>query len=180
MSTGDHLQEFNEFYRQHRKRLAGYLRSIGTESEIVDEVIPLAFMIVRRHWDRVCTANPKAYLFKVARNEACRRAKHGYLPQPCISVDVTMIDIPAVHNEVDGLADRLADQQLVKCLLNRLPPRQREILTLRFIEGFTVEEAAGMMKITTGTIKRGTFDALAKLTALVEDPDNPDGRDKEA
>jgi len=70
VSIDDHGQDFDGFFRQHNRRLRGFLaKTVGAPPNIVDEAGPIAFLAVRRHWARLRDEAPKQYLFKVGRDE---------------------------------------------------------------------------------------------------------------
>jgi RNA polymerase sigma factor (sigma-70 family) len=52
-------------------------------------------------------------------------------------------------------------------LLDRLPPRRRAVLVLRFYEDFSVEQTADALGCATGTVKALTHQGLAQLRTLL-------------
>lgn len=161
MSDVDHDDEFAGFFRAHNRRLRGYLKkSLKAPDDLVDEAAMRAFMAVRRHWARLRTQNPKAYLFAVGQREVGKRIA-GYREQP-VSTDLTEIEVPDPHDHVD----RLINQVTLQLLVQELPHHLQQTVTLRHIEGFSVEETATIMGVRPGTVKRYTSDALAALKEL--------------
>lgn len=77
-----------------------------------------------------------------------------------------MADIPeqatVAHHDHDT-----AVRLLLRDALLRLPPRQRAVLVLRYLEDLSVEETATILGCRTGTVASQTSRALAKLRNLV-------------
>jgi len=59
--------------------------------------------------------------------------------------------------------DAGADRQDVWDAIGRLPPRQRAVIVLRYLEDRSERETANLMGCSLGTIKSQTAKALAKL-----------------
>jgi len=53
--------------------------------------------------------------------------------------------------------------------LRRLPLRQREVFVLRYLEGWSTEDTAAALRVTTGTVKRHLFRAIHRLRAHLAD-----------
>ena len=51
----------------------------------------------------------------------------------------------------------------------RLPLRQREVFVLRYLEGWSTEETAAALHVTTCTVKRHLFRAIHRLRARLRD-----------
>jgi RNA polymerase sigma-70 factor (sigma-E family) len=64
------------------------------------------------------------------------------------------------------VADRMSaldDKDAVRRALAGLPPRQRAVLVLRYLDDMTEAEAAAVLGCSVGTVKSQTHKALAKL-----------------
>ena len=53
-------------------------------------------------------------------------------------------------------------------LLNQLPPPQRSVLLLHFVEDFSLEEIAGITGVSVGTVKSRLHYAKKALRSLLE------------
>jgi len=82
----------------------------------------------------------------------------------------------AVGSAGDLLLDRPApggggyavhDREPLVAALAQLPPRQRAVLVLRFLEDLDVASTATALGVTTGTVKSTTHDALRAVRALL-------------
>lgn len=71
----------------------------------------------------------------------------------------------------DAVAPPAADGDTgaVLAVLQRLPPRQRACLVLRFVEDWSVEQTAEALRCSPGTVKSQTSRALDTIRALPPD-----------
>jgi RNA polymerase sigma-70 factor (sigma-E family) len=70
--------------------------------------------------------------------------------------------VPVEHGSVE-------DRHVVRAALARVPRRQQAVLVLRFFYDLPVDEVAGMLGCSAGTIKSQTSRGLATLRRLLDD-----------
>jgi RNA polymerase sigma-70 factor (ECF subfamily) len=119
-------------------------------AEILLQVVAKDFAVLRRFQGRSSLA---AYLTVIARrvciHELAKRAGVSSLPAPAPK--------PAAHahNNVEQPAaggGELENMEEVQRLLNRLPPRDRQVVRMFYIEGKTYDEIATELGISRNTI----------------------------
>lgn len=64
--------------------------------------------------------------------------------------------------------DHIAKEQKLMLLVAQLPKRQREVLTLRYLEGFSNQDIARLMEVDEKSIRNCLFKALTSLRAKKE------------
>ena len=105
----------------------------------------------------------QAYLYRIAHNwitDSYRRQ-----PPPALDLDegINAGDYYLPETQVDN---RL-EQQQVRLALRSLTPEQRQVITLRFIEGWDNEEVAAALEKPVGTVKALQHRAVNTLRRLL-------------
>jgi RNA polymerase sigma factor (sigma-70 family) len=79
----------------------------------------------------------------------------------------TLLDLP---NEADPHRDFLIkqDREILRGLISRLPPRQRQILHWYFMEERPQAEIGRLMEISEGRVSQIRIEAVARLKAMVD------------
>jgi RNA polymerase sigma-70 factor (sigma-E family) len=72
-------------------------------------------------------------------------------------------DVAAHHD------DTVEDRLVLLDALDRVPPRQRACLVLRFYDDCSVDEAAALLECSAGTVKSNTARGLEALRAVLTD-----------
>jgi RNA polymerase sigma-70 factor (ECF subfamily) len=117
-------------------------------------------------------ASFKNWLYQIARNAVRNhRRAAGYR-----RVVPLTANLKAPSEPVGGASGDDEDLHGVLDLLRPLPPRYRQVLELRFLEGRTVEETAEQMGITVANAKVLQHRALKKAAAINEEATIATGR----
>jgi RNA polymerase sigma-70 factor (ECF subfamily) len=105
----------------------------------------------------------QAYLYRIAHNWIT----DYYRRQPPLpyDLDVSLQSSDPLFPETQ--ADTGQEQQQVRLALRSLTPDQRQVITLRFIEGWENEEVASALQKPVGTIRALQFRALNSLRRLL-------------
>jgi RNA polymerase sigma-70 factor, ECF subfamily len=149
---------FSLFVDRHTARLyrlaSVWLFDRSLAADVVQETLTRSY---RGLWKFRFRAEPATWLARVCRNicheENRYTAKH--LP---------MHDLTAMIEAGGEVADTASsDGRLPLALLDRLPPRQRDVVVLRVLEGLSVAETARVMGCRAGTVKAHLHKALANL-----------------
>lgn len=142
---------FDEFYRAEYAPMVRLARGLVDTSECAEEIAQDAFAQVFERWDRL--EAPGGYLRTAvvngARSELRRREvrrRIGLAPPP---------QAPA---ERDYLTDAL----------DRLPPKRKTALVLRYYAGLSEREIAETMGVRPGTVKSLVSRGLAELREVIE------------
>lgn len=109
------------------------------------------------------------WLYQIARN-AVRNHRRSAAYRTNVPLKRTLAadtgSTPVTGDDEDPA--RSAKRWQVVALLQPLPPRYRQVLELRFLEGHTIEETASRMGVTIGNAKVIQHRALKKAAAIAD------------
>ncbi|MDQ3697660.1 MAG: sigma-70 family RNA polymerase sigma factor [Gemmatimonadota bacterium] len=154
---------FAQLVRSHQGRALAVARAIALTREDAEDAVQEAFLHAYRALDRFRPDQPfGAWLGRIVANAALdigRRRKVRDADQLPESLASPFRD-PA---EADELRERLRDG------LARLTERQRGVLILHDVEGFTHVEICGMLGIPEGTARSDLHHARMSLRRMLRD-----------
>ena len=154
---------FAALVRLHQRRAYAVARAVVATHEDAEDAVQDGFLHAYKALDRFRPDQPfGAWLYRIMSNAALdivRRRKVRDAEQLPDSVPLPFRD-PA---EGDELRARLAEA------LKALTDRQRSVLVLHDVEGFTHGEIGGMLGIPEGTARSDLHHARAALRRLLED-----------
>ncbi len=160
-------QEFAEYFvaRRDAVRRTAYL--ICGDWHRADDLAQTAFVALHRRWrkirdKRALDAYVRRSLMRAAIDESRRpwRREHAVEELP---------DISSANGPEDTVGDAVASRSALVDGLQRVPPRQRAVLVLRFLEGQSVADVAVALKCTEGTVKSQTARGLDALRTALGD-----------
>ena len=159
-------QALSELYIRFRPRLYRYLwHQLHGDASLVEEVMQDTFLAIWRGATAFRgEARVATWIFRIARNNASHAQRRPLAVPPVSLSDFTEdeeFSLTAGHEE--HTLTRLA----LRDALARLTDKQRAVVLLVFVHGFTSEEAAQILAVPPGTVKSRLHAARA---LLVKDP----------
>ncbi len=149
--------EFEEFFLAFAPAFRRTAYLIVRDWHLADEVTQSAIVKLYRAWPRIRRESLHAYARRVVVNEALTMAKRAGRERP--TPDPSQPQSPA---------DPALPFDLERALA-LLPPGQRAVVALRFLDDLSVGETARVLKIAEGTVKSHTARALRTLRENVPD-----------
>jgi RNA polymerase sigma-70 factor (sigma-E family) len=152
-----------DLYRQHRMRLVRLALLLVDEPATAEDVVQEAFAGLHRNWGNLRDAQAALGYLRTAvvngSRSVLRRRKtaRDYTPPHAVNA-----------RSAESLAMLTAEHQAVVAALSQLPPRQREVLVLRYYGDLSEAEIAEATGISKGTVKSTAsraLDALQKIMA---------------
>ena len=129
-----------------------------------EDLLQTALLRSLRHWRKARSA-PEAYVRRVLVN-LCRDNWRRAAARPR---ELPLLPGAEAVQPVDGPADRIGQRRDLVSALVLLPPGQRAVIVLRFVDDLSVAETAALLGISHGTVKSYTSRAIATLRAALAD-----------
>jgi RNA polymerase sigma-70 factor (sigma-E family) len=130
----------------------------GSPAE-AEDLVQEALARSMRRWRRDQPADPLAYVRKVMVNTHVTRWRRW-------GSRVRLGDVPEIAADDAGL-ERSHDRDAVHRALAALPPRQRAVLVLRYLEDMPDDAIAALLGCQAATVRSQAFRGLAALRPLL-------------
>lgn len=152
---------FGELYERYRDQIYRFcLARTGASHDAEDltaDVFVKALQSLDRYQDRGLPF--AAFLYRIARNAAIDRSRT--LKQP-LSVD-GLVTEPASKQNVELEASFAVERGILLAALAKLKSEHRDVIVMRFIEGYAALEVAQLLGKTEGAIRTLQHRALERL-----------------
>ena len=109
----------------------------------------------------------RAYLFGVARHVLCRYIQRRYCRET-VDIDLLRSSISSLDPSLSTAIGEQMEAQRMEVALQRLPVETQILIELRYVNGLTTTELAGLYEIPVGTIKSRLAHARLALEAEVQ------------
>ena len=174
---------FEELVRRHQQRVSalvgGILRRPEDVEDVAQQVFLKAYLGIRKFDQRAAFST---WLYKIAVNECW-----DYLRKKKVRPLVYEADLSEEQvSRLDGIvsADRPPEapnaraeaREVLERLLDTLPEQDRQLLVLKEMEGFSVQELAEILKLNVNTVKVRLFRARGRIMAAYRRRTIPSGR----
>ncbi|MEO6705974.1 MAG: sigma-70 family RNA polymerase sigma factor [Ginsengibacter sp.] len=163
-------KDYSEAYVFYYKKLFNYGKKFTEEITMIEDSINEVFIMIWDSRQNLHTINsPQSYIFSSFRNSIFQKIKKTKLLEFREVEQETevqfSIDTIIIKNETDAALKR----QLEKAL-QQLTSRQREAIFLRFYEGLSYIEVAGVMNISVKATYKIMSRALSELKDILSVP----------
>jgi len=158
---------FAELVERYSPRLRYFLRKLLASADGAEDALQDVWLDVFRHLPRL--ADPQAlvaWLYRIARDRAFGRLRKTRRIEQMS--DEAQIADPSAVEEGEFSPD---DAARIHAALDNLPPEQREVLVLRFLEDMSYDQIARVVGCQLGTVRsRIHYGKRALRSALEKDP----------
>jgi len=157
----------SEIYTRHSSELFRYAVRLLGDAQLAEDCVAETFSRFMHALQRGRGPQHqlRAYLYRVAHNWIVDQYRSG-APDPA----ALHPELPAASgSEPSMIIKERMEHDQVRLALMRLTSEQRQVLVLRYLEGFSNEEVAAALQKTLGAVKSLQHRALAALRRLMEE-----------
>ena len=151
---------FDRLYKSSRDDVYAYVVSLVRDAAAAEDVTATAFERAYRKRSRFdpSRGEPRAWLFGIARNAALDELRRRGRQAELAAEPADLAAAPA-HESAEASERRLA----VSAALERLEPRERELIALKFFAGLSNAEIASVVGIGESNAGTRLHRAMTKL-----------------
>jgi RNA polymerase sigma-70 factor (ECF subfamily) len=162
-------QAFTAIYNTYFAILYRYGYHIAGDDELVKDTIQTLFVeLWRGRQNLSVTDSIKFYLLKAMRRQVYRAIRQ----QSAVLTGTDTTDVLAFSPEFDFITLEVQEQQQAQLrqAIDQLSHRQKEAITLLYIDELSYPEIADMMSVQIRTVYNLVYEALEKLRRLLTQP----------
>ncbi len=157
-----------ELYDRYESKIYSYIYRRTNSPALAEDLTAQVFlkMLEAIQNDKGWHSSFSGWLYRIAHNLVIdhyrRRDRRQY-----VSIDDAPV-IPATGYDPVEAAELTLDSERLQAAIRRLTEEQAMVISLRFLEGYSINEVAVMMDKTDGAIKALQYRAVSTLRELLE------------
>ena len=160
-------QLFSQLYNLHINVLFNYGLKLTIDKELLKDCIHDIFVKLYTKKDELGTIdNLRSYLFISLKNKLCDELRRRMYMSDTAVEEVSISTPTDVEDDYMEEEQRKNEFSLVRRLLDQLSPRQREALTLYYIEEKKYEDICEIMNMNYQSVRNLMHRGLTKLRSL--------------
>ena len=161
------MAAFSQLYNLHINVLFNYGLKLTIDKELLKDCIHDIFVKLYTKKDELGTIdNLRSYLFISLKNKLCDELRRRMYMSDTAVEEVSISTPTDVEDDYMEEEQRQNEFSLVKRLLDQLSPRQREALTLYYIEEKKYEDICEIMNMNYQSVRNLMYRGLTKLRSL--------------
>jgi RNA polymerase sigma-70 factor (ECF subfamily) len=170
LETAIHYDEaaLGELYDRYEAKIYSYIFRRTGEQTLAEDLTAQVFLKMleairnRKAWH----SSFSGWLYRIAHNLVIDHYRQrGHHTQVPLEDAPTLLAVE--QNPVES-AEMKLDAERLRAAISRLTDEQAEVISLRFLEGYSITEVAEMMNKTEGSIKALQYRAVATLRQFLQ------------
>jgi len=164
------MDEHDHWFTEHVLPLEGaltrYLRRVWRDADEVADLRQEVYVRVYEATRGRPPPSPQAFVFTVARNLLTDRYRQSRVVTIDLMADLETLNVLSEEAPADRVLSGRQELARLERAMEKLPPRCRETLLLRKVQGLSQREAAERMGVTENTIEKQIVKAMRLLATL--------------
>src|SRR6202142_2638356 len=161
---------FEELIRRHQQRVFGLVNGILRRREDVEDVVQQVFLKVfvsLKRFDQ--RAAFSTWLYKISVNECWDYLRKKKVRPLVYEADLSEEQVSRLDGVVSAdqppasSSDRAEARDLLERMMEKLPEQDQQLLVLKEVEGFSVQELAEILNLNVNTVKVRLFRARGRI-----------------
>ena len=169
-AQGGHEPAFEELVRRHQQRVfalvGGILRRREDVEDVAQQVFLKAFVSLKRFDQRAAFST---WLYKITVNECWDYLRKKKVRPLVYESDLSEEQVSRLDGIVSqdrppaGPSEQAEAREMIERMLEKVPEQDRQLLLLKEVEGFSVEELAAILDLNVNTVKVRLFRARGRI-----------------
>jgi RNA polymerase sigma-70 factor (sigma-E family) len=157
-------QEFAEYFQARREAVRRTAYMLCGDWHRADDLAQTAFVALHRRWRKIRDRGAlDAYVRRTVVRAMIDETRRPWRRERFVD------ELPETAQPDGEVGDAVATRSALLDGLQKVPPRQRAVLVLRFLEGLDVAATAVALKCSEGTVKSQTSRGLEALRGVLGD-----------
>ena len=159
--------EVAALYAMHADELRNFLMGVLRDAATVQDVLQATFVKLLERGGTADEESRKAWLFKVAFNQAREHQRRGATGQRILREKIAPRETD--DSEPSEHFVRFETVEQVQIALTQLSPKQLEVVRLRIYDGLKFADIAETLQLPLGTVLSRMRTAMEKLRDILKD-----------
>jgi RNA polymerase sigma-70 factor (ECF subfamily) len=157
----------SELYDRYELKIYNYIYRRTSNQTLAEDLTAQVFlrMLEAIHNDKTWHSSFSGWLYRIAHNLVIDHYRVRDR-QKQVSIDDAPVMVDPSNSPVRS-AEIALDAEYLRTAIRRLTDEQAQVITLRFLEGYSFNEIAGMMDKTEGAVKALQHRAVSTLRQLL-------------
>jgi RNA polymerase sigma-70 factor (sigma-E family) len=157
-------QDFAEYFAARRDAVRRSAYLLCGDWHRADDLAQTAFVALHRRWRKIRDRGAlDAYVRRTLVRAMIDESRRPWRRERFVD------ELPETPRQDGEIGDAVATRSALLDGLRAVPPRQRAVLVLRFLEGLDVTATAAALKCSEGTVKSQTARGLTALRTALGD-----------
>lgn len=168
---GNGNNRFAQWFREWRKPVRHWLsRRASVPAAELDDLAQEVFLRLLRYSEKTAVENPLGYLLRIAGNVASEWRERARVSKPHDQEWLEELLIEP-DQEPENSVSQAGSDASVQAAVDKLPPRQRQVLLLRVNEGLTYKQIAERLELSPRIVLRDLSRAYSQLRTRLDPRD---------